>query len=351
VRRWRQARQSGACFRLPGRLIRRQAGRLQYRGELRIRQQAEEPVGERRPRQRRRYPEHPQPGHAAVRVDVEANLLGHRTPGDREPMARVGLQRGAGHQVPGVVAQRRPARGVADEVRGVQLDDLDGSGARQPDRHPVVALVAAPGGLPAVPHHPRQTRHEQVGGGGVEHVAAAGDDGPVFQRGQVDGRGQQPRVRHRLAVDPQSGHPAVGEDGQPDVGEALLNGDVELIARIARHRAAGDQGHPLRRGQFGGGRVAFRPARLDRHLGRVVAGEVRGVDHDAAHHTGDAEPDDRAVAVSTSGGLPAPPGLPAVHDLALVPERVRLEYRVPGLDQVLPIGEQLVVGVDHAGPE
>ena len=130
MRRWRQARQSGACFRPPGRLVRRQAGRLQYRRELRIRQQAEEPVGKRRPPLRRRYPEHPQPGHAPVRVDVEANLLGHRTAGDREPVARVGLQRGPGHQIPGVVAQRRPARGVAHEVRGVQLHDLDGSGAR-----------------------------------------------------------------------------------------------------------------------------------------------------------------------------------------------------------------------------
>ncbi len=347
----REARQPGPRFRPPGRLVRRQGGRPQHRGELRLGQQAQEPVGEPGPRLRRRLPDHSQPGHAPVGVYIEADLPGHRAAGDGEPMARIGLQRGAGHQVPTVGTQRRPARRVAHEVRSVQLDDLDGSGARQPYRHPVVAIVAAARGLPAVRHHPRQARHEQVGRGGVKHVAAAGDDGPVLQRGQVDGRGQQPRVRHRLAVDPQPGHPAVGEDRQPDVREALLDGDVELVAGIARHRAARDQGRPLRCGQFRGGRVALRPARFDRHLGRVVAREVGGVDHDAAHDARAAEPHDRAVALAITGRLAATAGLPAVHDLALVPERMRLEHRVFGFDQVLPVGEQLVVGADNAGSQ
>ena len=133
MRRWRQACQSGACFRPPGRLVRRQAGRLQYRRELRIRQQAEEPVGKRRPPLRRRYPEHPQPGHAPVGVDVEPHVPGHRPSGHGEAMPGVRLQRGA-RQKSGaatwaatwaVTAERRPARGVAHEVRGIQLDHLD----------------------------------------------------------------------------------------------------------------------------------------------------------------------------------------------------------------------------------
>src|SRR5581483_7986554 len=58
-----------------------------------------------------------------------------------------------------------------------------------------------------------------------------------------------------------------------------------------------------------------------------------------------------AVTLPITGLLPAAPRLPAVHDLALVAERVRLEHRVFRLDQVLPLGEQLVVGVDHAAAE
>ena len=172
--------------------------------------------------------------------------------------------------------------------------------------------------------------------------------GAVLQRGQVDGGGQQPRVGHRLAVDPQPGHPAVGEDGQPHVRDTRPGGgDLELVAGVAGHRAARDQRRPRRRGQFGGGGVALRPARLDRHLRRVVAGEVGRVDHDPAHHAAAAQAHDRAVAAR----LAPPAGLPAVHDLALVAERVRPEHRVLGLDQVLPLGEQLVVGVDHAAAE
>src|SRR6202030_1338518 len=63
-----------------------------------------------------------------------------------------------------------------------------------------------------------------------------------------------------------------------------------------------------------------------------------------------AEPHDRAVALSISGLFPAPARLPPVHDLALVPERMRLEHRVLGFDQVLPVGEQLVVGEHHPAP-
>src|SRR5262249_59277155 len=64
-------------------------------------------------------------------------------------------------------------------------------------------------------------------------------------------------------------------------------------------------------------------------------------------HTAPAGPDVRG----TAARLPPPARLPAVHDLALVAERVRPEHRLLRLDQVLPLGEQLVVGVDHAAAE
>ena len=122
---------------------------------MRLGKQPEEPVGERRPRGGRRPAKHPQPGHASVRVDVEAYLLRHWRAGDGEPVPGVGLQRGPGQQVPAVVAEGRPAGGVAHEVRGVELDNLDGAGAGQPHHDPVVVLVAPSGGLPAVAHHLR----------------------------------------------------------------------------------------------------------------------------------------------------------------------------------------------------
>ena len=55
---------------------------------------------------------------------------------------------------------------------------------------------------------------------------------------------------------------AVGENRQPHMREALLNRHLELVARIAGHRAARDQGRPRSRGQVGGRRVALRPARF-----------------------------------------------------------------------------------------
>ncbi len=73
-------------------------------------EQAQEPVGERRPRGRGGHPEHPQPGHPAVGVDVEADVLGDRPAGDGETVAGVGLERGAGQQVPAVVAAATPSR-------------------------------------------------------------------------------------------------------------------------------------------------------------------------------------------------------------------------------------------------
>ena len=58
----------------------------------------------------------------------------------------------------------------------------------------------------------------------------------------------------------------------------------------------------------------------------------------------------RTIAWSRAG-LAAAAGLPPVVDLALVPEVSGREDRRLGPDQVLPLGEQLVVGVHHAAGE
>src|SRR6266568_2788788 len=59
------------------------------------------------------------------------------------------------------------------------------------------------------------------------------------------------------------------------------------------------------------------------------------------------EPDDGPVVA----GLPAAAGLPAVVDLSLVAERVRVEHRRLRPDEVLPLGEQLIIGGDDAAAD
>src|SRR5215472_16061218 len=104
---------------------------------------------------------------------------------------------------------------------------------------------------------------------------------------------------------------------------------------------------PAQGGKLGWGQVAVGAGGLGRDLRRIVAAEERGVDDYAVHYALAAEPDDRPVVP----GLTAAPGLPAVVNLALVAELRRRERRRVGLDQVLLLGEELVVGGDHAAAE
>src|SRR4051812_15927661 len=79
----------------------------------------------------------------------------------------------------------------------------------------------------------------------------------------------------------------------------------------------------------------------------VVAREERRVDDNPGDHRRHAQPDDRLV----HARFPAAPGLPAVVHLALVAEGVRLEHRLRRPDEVLPLGEGLVVGPHHRTAE
>src|SRR6185312_3246383 len=100
--------------------------------------------------------------------------------------------------------------------------DADDARPGKGDRDPVVAVVAATGGLPALAHDPGVVGRDQVGGRGVEHVAAPDDRAAVLQRGQVERvRGEVERVGDDVPVDAQPGHAAVGVLAQPDVGDTL----------------------------------------------------------------------------------------------------------------------------------
>jgi hypothetical protein len=94
-------------------------------------------------------------------------------------------------------------------------------------------------------------------------------------------------------------------------------------------------------------RVSLDRRSLDGDLRRVVPGEERCVDDDAVDDPGDAQPHDRPVVP----GFTTATSLPAVVDLPLVTERIGLVLRRFGLDEVLPLGEELVVGADDAAAE
>ncbi len=277
-------------------------------------------------------------------------------------MPGVGLQAGAGQQdglrLPVVADEFGPAGRVGDEAGGVHLggQHLAVRGQRDPD--PVVGLVAAPPGLPAVAHDGGPAGRVQVVRRGVVPVGGGLGDAAVLLRGQVEGQpGEVPRVGQHLAVHPQPGDAAVRPDVQPDVRVPGGVGDREGVRGVAAQRGPRHQVGPLG-GQhlLGRGVPGHRRALYGRRL-RVVAGEVRGVHHHAAHHARRAEPDDRPVVVLVVGvrlpGADAAPaaGLPAVHDLALVPEGVRAELGGRGDQQVLGVGEGVLVGGDHPGAE
>ena len=159
---------------------------------------------------------------------------------------------------------------------------------------------------------------------------------------------EEVRVGHTATVHTESGHAAVGVHGEPHVGESVGGVDGERVAGVALGRGFLDDGDPLRVGdEFLGRHHALHRGGLHRDEGRIVALEPRRVDHDAVDHTGSAEPHDGLI----DPRPPAPPRLPAVIDLTLVPESGRLVLGGRGLDEVLTLGEQLVAGPDNRAAE
>ena len=77
----------------------------------------------------------------------------------------------------------------------------------QPQLDPVVAVVAAPGCLPALAHHPGQAGGDQVPGRAVEPVGAAVTSPPCSRAARSRQPGELAGVGHGLAVGPQAGPP------------------------------------------------------------------------------------------------------------------------------------------------
>ncbi len=183
----------------------------------------------------------------------------------------------------------------------------------------------------------------------------------VLQRGEVEGaQGREPGgVGGRFPVHAQARDAAVGVLLEPQVRDAPPGGDGEAVGGVPADGRARDERGPgdVVREQLLGGRGAGQLGALDGHVLGVVAAEVGGVDDDAADDARHAQSDQRPVVVpgrrvrGVGGGAAAPAGLPAVHDLALVAEEIGVEAGGFGGEQVLALGEELVVGGDHGGAE
>src|SRR5690606_40170827 len=97
-------------------------------------------------------------GDASVGVDVHARVGADGRFRQDETVVGVGLERGAGQDLPPVAVvavpdrHRGPARAVAQQAGRVDLQGADGHLAGERVADPVVPLVTAAAGLPAVVH-------------------------------------------------------------------------------------------------------------------------------------------------------------------------------------------------------
>jgi hypothetical protein len=126
---------------------------------------------------------------------------------------------------------------------------------------------------------------------------------------------------------------------------------LSIVKRFSSRRAAPTWGAPRPTRwlalQLVDARRAVDGASLERAVLGVVAAEEGGVDDDAAQHAGQTELDDARVVARRA----APAALPAVHPLAAVGVLVLAPDRGLGLEQVLLLGEEVVVGPQHGAAE
>ena len=164
---------------------------------------------------------------------------------------------------------------------------------------------------------------------------------PVFQRRQVD---DFPFIDLRpvdgqLAIDTQTRDTAVGMQADAQVGPGLrrFHGKIMLLVRA----------ESMYRQQLAPGRqsIGFLPAvtGLDRYRGRVVSGEMPGIDLETPNAAGATELQDRPILAAVASAA----GFPAVHPLAVVVVLAVDEAGRPGLKHALGRSEEFVADRDH----
>ncbi len=170
----------------------------------------------------------------------------------------------------------------------------------------------------------------------------------MLQRGQVDRAGQERRVGQRLAVHPEPGHAAVRVDGQPQVRPAMAAGHRVVVRGVARGRGPGHQRRPVQRLQLGGRRVA---GQRRRPRPRSPAGSCRGTRpcRRPRRARGRARPAARSRSRGPARGGGASPSRRRPCPAARSPPVAKAGGL--RLDQVLLLGEQVVVGGHHAAAQ
>src|SRR6056297_3942960 len=312
-----------------------------------------------------RRPEQPQPGHAAIRVDVETHMcdraearkllaegvLGigaqfllrqeflpeHRIRDQRigQPVAETahvgGLDRGA----VGIVAL---------EMRRVDDGLLDLAARAERDDHPVITRFPPPPGFPAIAHVDPAPGREQAHVVAVMGVREAEDAAAVQRRGKVDLTLGIGTVQFRHAIDPEARDAAVGIDADAQMRPALEVLAGMVVMRRGAERLVAQDFDPCLVGRR---LVACEGAGLDPSGGRVVAGEMGRVDVEADDPSRTSELDDRTVMPAVAPSL----GFPAVHPLAVVVELALDEDRVVILQHPVERREELVRGPDRPRAE
>ncbi len=180
------------------------------------------------------------PGQAAVGVDVE------RARGDAAGVPEAEAVRGVGLQ-PGPAAAAPSSRSPSSPVSATQpgalcsrfVVSISASRTRPRPASRITSqslpAVAAARGLPALGLVAGQAGRQDVVGRGVELVGAGGDQRRRSPAPPGRGRARRTRqVRPRLAVHPQPGDAAVGEDVQPHVGVAAARRRPRTRARRRR---------------------------------------------------------------------------------------------------------------------
>ena len=183
-----------------------------------------------------------------------------------------------------------------------------------------------------------------------EHVARRQHGTPALQCREIHDSvaGEATRLRHDLAVHAQPGHPSVGIDVEAQVGERPGCFDREAVLgvtfekHLAQHRVpGGGLGEQFVRRGAGRGPRPLDPAGLG-----VVATEEGGVHDHAVNAAREAEPEETPVVPR----LAAAACLPAIHPLAAIRVAPGVPDRRFVADQVLLLGEELVVGGENRTP-
>ncbi len=242
---------------------------------------------------------------------------------------------------------RAAIRIVALEVGGIDQNLLDHTGMTEFQDRPIEARFAATTSFPAVTHVDATIRRDQVAGLTVVGIVAGDRSAAVGHGGQIEplaARVSRP-VDRDPTVQTQPGHSAVGKDVQPDVGADSVISDREPVVAVAMQAAARQQWPPV---GFRAGAVAAIPdTAVQRRLGRVVAGEVAGIDIDTEQPSGGGQPNDAPIMTGTALAS----AFPAIHPLAVIVVHAGLEDRLVRLDQALARREEFIAGSQCDGTQ